>query len=135
MNRFKYIICVFFLSLLFTGCQLQNNNNFNSASNAEDILEGKVWSEVDTTQDKYVLREFYSNQFVEKSYATKQFKELVDIKYNDIIKYNDDSIDTVIDGVKYKCYVCSDSSQDSITFSCDPLQIGGETSCATLWRR
>ena len=134
MKTFKLLIILLTFTSIFTACDIQQQNDFKDVT-AEDILEGKTWSESDPIKENYVIREFYQNQFIEKHYATNKFKELIDTKNNKILKYNEDSIDTEIDGVHYKCAVCSDSSEEAITFSCDPLDVGGETSCTTLWRK
>ncbi len=127
----KIFLFLIVLTVTFSACK---KNDFQTES-AEDVVAFTTWKEVDTTQDKYVLHRFNGAVYTKEFYATKNFKELVDVHSGEIMKSEGDHLlISMDDGGLYDCSVCPSSDKSSITFACTPKNGVGEESCLTLWR-
>ena len=118
----KMQLLLFLLSLfLFIGCNNTNSDKFATKSGKEILTQKNAkWYDIDSTQDRYAIYHFTSNQltierFKSPNFSVKKSEDTYPISFSD-----PDHFQLRMDGVTYNAEISRCNNDEFVCIYCTP---------------
>ncbi len=108
--------------ILFLGCNTNSSSDKFAIKSGKEIVtqNNAKWYDIDSTQNKYAIYKFTTNQLTEYRFSDKSFTKEIDENFYPIDFSDGDHFQMLKDGITYSCEISRCNDDEFIGIYCTP---------------